>query len=207
MNWQSQRYEPPIRRSGDPGPSSSLSGSSGADSLVRPNSHQRSYSDAFSDAPSHDASDVMHDYDITGATPRNARFADHSSTGHSTSEDYTQRDVTWTPEDELRARFEGMQVTPVSAESGIVDRADGDAGRGIEDSFRPPDTAKLSTGTRGEEDDLEDVGDAVHFVLLAEFDIDQGSTLAYQYPYPTGTDEQCVSLLLSTGLCFTDTFT
>ena len=32
--------------------------------------------------------------------------------------------------------------------------------------------------------------DAVHFCLLAEFDIDAGATLAYQYPYPTGTDEQ-----------------
>lgn len=32
--------------------------------------------------------------------------------------------------------------------------------------------------------------DAVHFCLLAEFDIDAGATLAHQYPYPTGTDEQ-----------------
>jgi hypothetical protein len=32
--------------------------------------------------------------------------------------------------------------------------------------------------------------DACHLCLLAEFDIDQGATLAYQYPYPTGTDEQ-----------------
>lgn len=30
----------------------------------------------------------------------------------------------------------------------------------------------------------------VHFCLLAEFDIDAGATLAHQYPYPTGTDEQ-----------------
>jgi len=42
-----------------------------------------------------------------------------------------------------------------------------------------------------EEDDLEEAtGDAVHFCLLAEFDIDLGATLAHQYPYPTGTDEQ-----------------
>ena len=32
--------------------------------------------------------------------------------------------------------------------------------------------------------------DTVHFCLLAEFDIDAGATLAHQYPYPTGTDEQ-----------------
>lgn len=32
--------------------------------------------------------------------------------------------------------------------------------------------------------------EAVHFVLLAEFDIDLGSTISQQYPYPTGTDEQ-----------------
>jgi hypothetical protein len=30
----------------------------------------------------------------------------------------------------------------------------------------------------------------VSFVLLAEFDINQGSVLAHQYPYPTGIDEQ-----------------
>ena len=30
----------------------------------------------------------------------------------------------------------------------------------------------------------------VSFILLAEFDIDQGSVLARQYPFPTGTDEQ-----------------
>lgn len=30
----------------------------------------------------------------------------------------------------------------------------------------------------------------VKFVLLAEFDIDQGATLTHQYPFPTGTDEQ-----------------
>lgn len=36
------------------------------------------------------------------------------------------------------------------------------------------------------------VADHAAFVLLAEFDIDQGSTLAHQYPFPTGTDEQLV---------------
>jgi hypothetical protein len=33
-------------------------------------------------------------------------------------------------------------------------------------------------------------GEAVHFCLLAEFDIDAGATLTDQYPHPTGTDEQ-----------------
>ena len=42
-----------------------------------------------------------------------------------------------------------------------------------------------SDGAEGQVDFL----DAVHFCLLAEFDIDAGATLAYQYPYPTGTDE------------------
>lgn len=32
----------------------------------------------------------------------------------------------------------------------------------------------------------------VEYVLLAEFDIDEGSTVKHQYPAPTGTDEQCV---------------
>ena len=56
-------------------------------------------------------------------------------------------------------------------------------------------------------EDLEDMDleqeDAVHYCLLAEFDIDAGATLAYQYPYPTGTDEQYVLLYISrlfTGL-------
>lgn len=34
------------------------------------------------------------------------------------------------------------------------------------------------------------LADAVSYVLLAEFDIDQGATLAHSYPFPTGTDEQ-----------------
>ena len=38
--------------------------------------------------------------------------------------------------------------------------------------------------------DIEAAEDPVHFCLLAEFDIDAGATLAHQYPYPTGTDEQ-----------------
>ncbi|KDQ14075.1 hypothetical protein BOTBODRAFT_33187 [Botryobasidium botryosum FD-172 SS1] len=33
----------------------------------------------------------------------------------------------------------------------------------------------------------------VSFILLAEFDIDQGSVLARQYPFPTGTDEQVLA--------------
>jgi hypothetical protein len=37
--------------------------------------------------------------------------------------------------------------------------------------------------------DTEDE-EPVKFVLLAEFDIDAGATLAQQYPFPTGTDEQ-----------------
>lgn len=35
-----------------------------------------------------------------------------------------------------------------------------------------------------------DEEEPVKFVLLAEFDIDAGATLAQQYPFPTGTDEQ-----------------
>ena len=37
---------------------------------------------------------------------------------------------------------------------------------------------------------IDEEDEAVHFCLLAEFDIDAGATLAHQYPYPTGTDEQ-----------------
>jgi hypothetical protein len=30
----------------------------------------------------------------------------------------------------------------------------------------------------------------VQYILLAEFDIDKGASLTYQYPNETGTDEQ-----------------
>lgn len=30
----------------------------------------------------------------------------------------------------------------------------------------------------------------VEYILLAEFDIDKGASLKYQYPTETGTDEQ-----------------
>ncbi|KAG8907144.1 hypothetical protein FRB99_005252 [Tulasnella sp. 403] len=36
----------------------------------------------------------------------------------------------------------------------------------------------------------------VSFVLLAEFDIDQGSVLSHEYPYPTGVDEQLLAELM-----------
>ncbi|KAG8846289.1 hypothetical protein FRB96_002041 [Tulasnella sp. 330] len=36
----------------------------------------------------------------------------------------------------------------------------------------------------------------VSFVLLAEFDIDQGSVLSHEYPYPTGMDEQLLADLM-----------
>ncbi len=34
------------------------------------------------------------------------------------------------------------------------------------------------------------------FVLLAEFDIDRGAQLTYQFPQPLGADEGCVILLI-----------
>ena len=36
------------------------------------------------------------------------------------------------------------------------------------------------------------------FVLLAEFDIDRGAQLTYQFPQPLGTDEGCVLPLINT---------
>lgn len=63
----------------------------------------------------------------------------------------------------------------------------------------PPATDGGAKHERDFEDELGEVDDdkvtpikddAVHFCLLAEFDIDAGATLAHQYPYPTGTDEQ-----------------
>lgn len=37
------------------------------------------------------------------------------------------------------------------------------------------------------------------YILLAEFDIDTGSTLRHQYPCPTGTDEGCAMLFVIEG--------
>ncbi|OCF42058.1 hypothetical protein I317_04145 [Kwoniella heveanensis CBS 569] len=54
------------------------------------------------------------------------------------------------------------------------------------------DTIELDAGGVGGVDEEE----AVHFCLLAEFDIDAGATLAYQYPYPTGTDEHRLAELM-----------
>jgi hypothetical protein len=45
----------------------------------------------------------------------------------------------------------------------------------------------------------QDMGvDSQHcsFVLLAEFDIDRGAQLTYQFPQPLGADEGCVILLI-----------
>lgn len=30
----------------------------------------------------------------------------------------------------------------------------------------------------------------IDYILVAEFDIDKGSTITYQYPHPTGQDKQ-----------------
>lgn len=65
----------------------------------------------------------------------------------------------------------------------------------------PPPTLPVPDGaaTKAEHDFESEVGtledgppkdEAVHFCLLAEFDIDAGATLTHQYPYPTGTDDQ-----------------
>ena len=36
----------------------------------------------------------------------------------------------------------------------------------------------------------------VEYVLVAEFDIDKGSTITFQYPEPTGEDTQYVSCII-----------
>jgi hypothetical protein len=76
-------------------------------------------------------------------------------------------------------------------------------------SYAPPTPAKsIFTGASeldfdenfgDAEHPAQDGEDAVHFVLLAEFDIDAGATLTHQYPYPTGTDEQYVGDAKSLG--------
>ncbi|CAK9781024.1 spindle pole body interacting protein [Cutaneotrichosporon oleaginosum] len=67
----------------------------------------------------------------------------------------------------------------------------------------PPPTLPVPEGAAS--DDFEaDAGvedgppkeEAVHFCLLAEFDIDAGATLAHQYPYPTGTEEHRLAELM-----------
>lgn len=53
---------------------------------------------------------------------------------------------------------------------------------------------QISSGSKMVTREDEGMDEAVHFCLLAEFDIDAGATLADQYPHPTGTDEQSVLL-------------
>ncbi len=50
-------------------------------------------------------------------------------------------------------------------------------------------------------DDGDHDEEPIKFVLLAEFDIDAGATLAQQYPFPTGTDEQSVAASAKTPAC------
>jgi len=65
---------------------------------------------------------------------------------------------------------------PAASESGLG------SGRNFESEF-----AELATECGGPEDEHQN---HVHFVLAAEFNIDKGATLAHQYPFPTGTNEQ-----------------
>ncbi|RSH89393.1 hypothetical protein EHS25_002505 [Saitozyma podzolica] len=61
-----------------------------------------------------------------------------------------------------------------------------------------PDLERLALldGTEDEDGGGSHGEDSVHFVLLAEFDIDAGATLSHQYPYPTGTDEHRLAELM-----------
>ncbi|KAL7423106.1 hypothetical protein Q5752_002405 [Cryptotrichosporon argae] len=76
-------------------------------------------------------------------------------------------------------------------------------------SHGPPETPRSGwTARSGElaaelESELADLdiveteeAEAVHYCLLAEFDIDAGATLAHQYPFPTGTDEHRLAELM-----------
>ena len=84
---------------------------------------------------------------------------------------------------------------------GEVTGEEGGALRILKTSSNTTNSASTSAGGRGTKistthiqqhgaQDTDVVEEPVKFVLLAEFDIDQGATLTHQYPFPTGTDEQ-----------------
>ncbi|KAJ9120179.1 hypothetical protein QFC22_003078 [Naganishia vaughanmartiniae] len=57
--------------------------------------------------------------------------------------------------------------------------------------FLGPDDALISS-----KEPVDDDEEPVKFILLAEFDIDQGATLSLQYPFPTGTNEHTLAELM-----------
>jgi hypothetical protein len=84
-------------------------------------------------------------------------------------------------QDEVTAEEEGALRIPKTSSNTTNSASTSAAGRGT----------KISTRLQQHErQDTDVVEEPVKFVLLAEFDIDQGATLTHQYPFPTGTDEQ-----------------
>lgn len=99
-----------------------------------------------------------------------------------------------------QAQGAGQGQGQASGQDGMMAEEDG-APRIPKTSSNTTNSASTSAGGRrtnistthiqqhgGQDTDI--VEEPVKFVLLAEFDIDQGATLTHQYPFPTGTDEQ-----------------
>jgi hypothetical protein len=85
----------------------------------------------------------------------------------------------------------GIAIDTLNLESSTVIPSDPSSS-----TSRPRKSSKRSNGPYNKsrnsflEGDEAMEEEPVKFVLLAEFDIDQGATLTHQYPFPTGTDEQ-----------------
>ena len=92
------------------------------------------------------------------------------------------------------ADFSTDQLTSGLRDTHISSSADAFAGGSRIDNLQVGQGYPGAAGDEGGYDMEDEIGEgedeAVHFVLLAEFDIDLGSTISQQYPYPTGTDEQ-----------------
>lgn len=99
-----------------------------------------------------------------------------------------------------QAQGAGHGQGQASAQGGVTGEEEDGALRIPKTSSNTTTSASTSAAGRGTKistrlqqhggQDTDVVEEPVKFVLLAEFDIDQGATLTHQYPFPTGTDEQ-----------------
>ncbi|KAG7553659.1 hypothetical protein FFLO_02944 [Filobasidium floriforme] len=95
---------------------------------------------------------------------------------------------------------------PASGQGGVTGEEEDGPLRIPKTSSNTTNSVSTSAGGRGakistrlqqhERQDTDVVEEPVKFVLLAEFDIDQGATLTHQYPFPTGTDEHTLAELM-----------
>jgi len=95
--------------------------------------------------------------------------------------------------------MEGAASSPAAAANLEVDHADpssSSAGAAAAPAAAPPSNTAAATTATPTPAVLPLRNKHCHFVLLAEFDIDRGSTLAHQYPAPIGHDDHILAELM-----------